>query len=137
MVEGLDLPVRFKLDSGADVSVVPSRLCAHVTVRPTSKRLIAPSNICITVLGEFDSVLTVGSRKHPERLHVVDRTNALLGREACVKLGLITCHVSHGEEYEHQMRDLHVQSKSIDALKSQRKRRVASTQSDTNTQSVG
>ena len=52
-----------------------------------------------------------------------------------MKLGLITCHVSHGEEYEHQMRDLHVQSKSIDALKSQRKRRVASTQSDTNTQS--
>ena len=33
------------------------------------------------------------------------------------------------------MRDLHVQSKSIDAVKSQRKRRVASTQSDTNTQS--
>ena len=135
VVEGLDLPVRFKLDSGADVSVVPSRLCAHVTVRPTSKRLIAPGNMCVTVLGEFDSVLTVGSRKHTERLYVVDRTNALLGREACVKLGLITCHVSHGEEYERQMRDLHVQSKSIDAVKSQRKRRVASTQSDTNTQS--
>ena len=135
VVEGLDLPVRFKLDSGADVSVVPSRLCAHVTVRPTSKRLIAPGNMCITVLGEFDSVLTVGSRKHTERLYVVDRTNALLGREACVKLGLITCHVSHGEEYERQMRDLHVQSKSIDAVKSQRKRRVASTLSDTNTQS--
>ena len=135
VVEGLDLPVRFKLDSGADVSVVPSRLCAHVTVRPTSKRLIAPGNMCITVLVEFDSVLTVGSRKHTERLYVVDRTNALLGREACVKLGLITCHVSHSEEYERQMRDLHVQSKSIDAVKSQRKRRVASTQSDTNPQS--
>ena len=135
VVEGLDLPVRFKLYSGADVSVVPSRLCAHVTVRPTSKRLIAPGNMCITVLGEFDSVLTVGSRKHTERLYVVDRTNALLGREACVKLGLITCHVSHSEEYERQMRDLHVQSKSIDAVKSQRKRRVASTQSDTNPQS--
>ena len=47
VVEGLDLPLRFKLDSGADVSVVPSRLCAHVTVRPTSKRLIAPGNMCI------------------------------------------------------------------------------------------
>ena len=50
--------------------------------------------MCITVLGEFDSVLTVGSRKHTERLYVVDQTNALLGREACVKLGLITYHVS-------------------------------------------
>ena len=94
MVEGLELPVRFKLDSGADVWVVPSRLCAIVTLRPTSKRLIAPGNMCITVLGEFDSVLRVGSRKHTERLYVVDHTNPLLGREACVKLGLITCNVS-------------------------------------------
>ena len=92
VVEGLELPVRFKLDSGADVSVVPSGLCANVTLRPTSKRLIAPGNI--TVLGEFDCVLRVGSRKHTGRLYVVDQTNALLGREACVKLGLITCHVS-------------------------------------------
>ena len=92
-------------------------------------------HVTLTVLGEFDSVITIGSRKQTERLYVVDRTNALLGREACVKLGLITCHVSHGEEYECQMRDLHVQSKSVDAVKSQRKRRVASTQSDTNTQS--
>ena len=94
VVEGLELPVRFKLDSGADVSVGPSRLCGNVTVRPTSKRLIAPGNMYITVLGEFDSVLRVGSRKHTELLYVVDQTNALLGREACVKLGLITCHVS-------------------------------------------
>ena len=88
------MPVRLKLDSGADVWVVPTRLCAHVTVRPTSKRLNAPGNMCITVLGEFDSVLRVGSRKHTERLYVVDKTNALLGREACVKLGLINWHVS-------------------------------------------
>ena len=33
VVEGLELPVRFKLDSGANVSVVPSRLCANVTLR--------------------------------------------------------------------------------------------------------
>ena len=26
----------------------------RVTVRPTSKRLNAPGNMCITVLGEFD-----------------------------------------------------------------------------------
>ena len=150
MVEGLDLPVRFKLDSGADVSAVPSRLCAHVTVRPTSKRLIAPGNMCITVLGEFDSVLTVGSRKHTERLYVVDETNPLLGREACAKLGLITCHVSDvntnvscsefkemfqelgqgSEECERQTRDFRVQSKSVDTVKSRRKRRVAYTQSD-------
>ena len=65
-----------------------------MSLRPTSKRLIAPGNMCITVLGEFDSVLRVGSRKHTERLYVVDQTNPLLGREACVKLGLITCNVS-------------------------------------------
>ena len=66
---------------------MPSKLCANVTLRPTSKRLIAPGNMCIAVLGEFDSVLRVGSRKHTERLYVVDETNPLLGR-------LITCNVS-------------------------------------------
>ena len=151
VVEGLELPVRFKLDSGADVSVVPSRLCANVTLRPTSKRLIAPGNMCITVLGEFDSVLRVGSRKHTERLYVVDETNPLLGREACVKLGLITCNVSGvsmndsysefkelgqvSDEYKRQTRDLPVQSKSVDVVESPRKQCVASTQTDTNTKS--
>ena len=151
VVEGLELPVRFKLDSGADVSVVPSRLCANVTLIPTSKRLIAPGNMCITVLGEFDIVLRVGSRKHTERLYVVDQTNPLLGREACVNLGLITCNVSDvsmndscsefkelrqvSDEYERQTRYLPVQSKSLDAVESPCKQSVASTQRDTNTQS--
>ena len=151
VVEGLELPVRFKLDSGADVSVVPSKLCANVTLRPTSKRLIAPGNMCITVLGEFDSVLRVGSRKHTERLYVVDETNPLLGREACVKLGLITCNISGvsmndsysefkelgqvSDEYTRQTRDLPVQSKSVDVVESPRKQCVASTQTDTNTKS--
>ena len=73
--EGLDFPVRFKLDYGADVSVVPIRWCALVTVRHTSKRLIAPSNMIISVLGGFDSVLREGSLKHAEGLYVGDQTN--------------------------------------------------------------
>ena len=107
--------------------------------------------MCITVLGEFDSVLRVGSRKHTERLYVVDHTNPLLDREACVKLGLITCNVSDIsvndscsefkelrqviDEHERQTRDLPVQSKSVDAVESPRKQSVASTQTDTNTHS--
>ena len=122
---------------------MPSKLCANVTLRPTSKRLIAPGNMCITVLGEFDSVLRVGSRKHTERLYVVDETNPLLCREACVKLGLITCNVSGvsmndsyskfkelgqvNDEYKRQTRDLPVQSKSVDVVESPRKQCVAST----------
>ena len=122
-----------------------------MTLRPTSKRLIAPGNMCITVLGEFDSVLRVGSRKHTERLYVVDETNPLVGREACVKLGLITCNVSGvsmndsysefkelgqvSDEYKRQTRDLPVQSKSVDVVESPRKQCVASTQTDTNTKS--
>ena len=140
VVVGLELPVRFKLHSGADVSVEPSRLyaIANVTLRPTSKRLTAPGNMCITVLGEFDSILRVGSMKHTERLYVVDQTNPLSCREASVKLGLITCHVSDvntndfstefkemfqglgdvSEEYERQTRDMPVQSKSVEAVES-------------------
>ena len=109
-----------------------------MTLRPTSKRLTAPGNMCITVLGEFDSVLRVGSMKQIERLYVVDQTNPLLCGEACVKLGLITCHVSDvntndfsivfkemfqglghvSEEYERQTRDMPVQSKSVEAVES-------------------
>ena len=113
--------------------------------------------MCITVLGEFDSVLRVGSRKHTEQLYVVDQTNPLLCREACVKLGYITYHVSDvntndccsefeemfqecgqvSVEYDRLTRDLPGQSKSVDAVESPRKQSVASTQTDTNTHSCG
>ena len=76
--------------SQSDTVTCPADKWTFFLISIPAKRLIAPGNMCITVLGEFDSVLTVGSRKHTERLYVVDRTNALLGREACVKLGLIT-----------------------------------------------
>ena len=43
-VPGMKQPLRFKPDTGADVLVVPSRLCKGVTLVPTTKRLIGPGD---------------------------------------------------------------------------------------------
>ena len=99
-VPGMRLAVMFKLDTGADVSVVPSRLCKGVTLVPNTKRLIGPGDTHIPVIGQFESVLKVGSCEHRECMYVVDQTNALLSRNACVKLGLISYHVNGVNKHE-------------------------------------
>ncbi|CAM1296134.1 Uncharacterised protein r2_g539 [Pycnogonum litorale] len=90
-VDKLTVPVRFKLDTGADVSIIPSRLCKSIRLDRADKRLVGPGNTRIPVLGYFTAKLTVNNVSHDENLYVVDQTKALLGRVACVKLGLITC----------------------------------------------
>ena len=91
-VQGMRLPVMFKLDTGADVSVVPSGLCKGVTLVSITKRLIGPGDPHIPVIGQIESVLKIWACEHRECMYVVDQTNALLSRNACVKLGLISYH---------------------------------------------
>ncbi|XP_067943442.1 uncharacterized protein [Watersipora subatra] len=67
-VDKLDAPVQFKLDTGADVSILPSTLCVHVALEKTKKQFVGPGNIKIPVLGSFRAVLTVNNTlryQHP------------------------------------------------------------------------
>ena len=80
----LDVPVQFKLDTGADVSI-------HVALGETKKQFVGLGNIKIPVLGSFMAVLFVNNVNHSETMYVANQTKALLSRSACVKLGLITC----------------------------------------------
>lgn len=90
-VDKLDASVQFKLDTGADVSILPKSLCSHVMLDATKKQFVGPGNSKITVLGSFRAKLSVNDCTHTETMYVVDQTKALLSRSACVQLGLITC----------------------------------------------
>ena len=89
-VDGISEPVEFKLDTGADVSVIPSSLCKNIKLRAPIKKLKGPGDQCIPVLGCFHSKLTVNDTVHSENLYVVEQNRALLSRNACVKLGLVS-----------------------------------------------
>ena len=56
-----DLPVTFKIDTGAEVSAISeatfNQLC-NVTIRKTTKRLYGPAMSPLTVLGQFTAILT-------------------------------------------------------------------------------
>ncbi|XP_067933016.1 uncharacterized protein [Watersipora subatra] len=93
-VDKIPIPVRFKLDSGADVSIIPRKLCGSVQLNLPDKSLFGPSNAEIPVLGWFETTLYVNNRKVVEKLYVVAHNKALLSRKACVDLGLIACNTS-------------------------------------------
>lgn len=89
-VGGLPFPVYFKLDTGADVTVFPNRLCSNIEVE-TTKSPVGPGNTEIPMLGGFVTKLSVNDKCHVERVYVVDQDKALLGRAACIQLGLVSC----------------------------------------------
>ena len=89
-VAGLSDPIVFKLDTGADVSVIPRKLCADIKLKPPDKVLTGPGNTQIPVLGYFHTKLSVDNVVFPECLYVLDQNRALLSRKACVGLGLVS-----------------------------------------------
>jgi len=85
--------VRFKLDTGAEVSVVPEGI-APSPLKRACKRLVGPGNTPLTVVGSFDSLLSTDACMHVETLYVVKgQQHALLSRDACVKLRLLSLKV--------------------------------------------
>ena len=88
-----DVSVQFKLDTGAEVSVVPEGKAPRKLMR-SKRKLVGPGNTQLKVLGTFEALLCTDTRMHVEMMFVVQgQRQALLSRDACVQLGLISLNV--------------------------------------------
>ena len=86
--------VAFKIDSGADVTVIPYKVYqtihAPIPLRQTRKLLMGPCNHKLLVKGTFTIQLHHGNFETEEEIFVVDGLQRpLLGREAAHRLNLI------------------------------------------------
>ena len=88
------LPLKFKIDTGADVSVVPEstfKRLKDVEMQPASKRLTGPDKQALRVCGQFSATCTYEDRQIQEEFFVVrDLQRALMGRPAIEGLDLIS-----------------------------------------------
>ncbi|XP_015747165.1 PREDICTED: uncharacterized protein K02A2.6-like [Acropora digitifera] len=86
--------VTFKLDSGADVTVLPASTYNKLTDKPllckTQKKLYGPSRYELRCRGEFEAMLKYGPKSWKATIYVLDDLDRpLLGRIACQKLGVV------------------------------------------------
>lgn len=87
--------VRFKIDTGADVSVIPAHIYHAITegdsqlVKP-DRPLFGPGRMPLSVLGRYSESLCKGEQVIQEEVYVVNDLNvALLSRTASVKPKLV------------------------------------------------
>ena len=87
-------PMNFKIDTGADVSVIPYSLFKSITanmLNPAKKILSGPSKKTLPVKGQFTANLRHQNKEVLEEVFVVRRLRyPLLGRPAIEFLGLIS-----------------------------------------------
>lgn len=89
--------VRFKIDTGADVSVIPHQTYTAImgpdgerALAQTDKPLFGPGGGCLSVAGVTKETLKKGEHTCQEDLYVVRGLHTpLLGRPAITKLGLV------------------------------------------------
>ena len=68
------LPTEFKIDTGADVTVITEAAIANfdgITLEPASKSLSGPSQHPLHVCGQFTGILSHGTEKVEEEIFVV------------------------------------------------------------------
>ena len=87
-------PLTFKIDTGADVSVIPAKVLSQLdtndTLKPTQKILLGPCNYILNCIGKFEAKLMSCNFSIDDELFVIDDLDrALLGRKACKHLNLI------------------------------------------------
>ena len=89
-----ELPISFKIDTGADVSVLPESTFTQlkdVRLKPSSKCLAGPDKQALSVCGQFTATCTYGEKKIQEDFFVVkDLQTALVGRPAIEALDLVS-----------------------------------------------
>ena len=105
-------PVNFKLDSGADVTVVPYNTCLNIDVKiqlkPTDKVPLGPCNYRMNCKREFTVTLAYNQNSTKETVYVIESlARPLLSRSAAVKLNLISrlCELTTDEYKAKVMRD--------------------------------
>ena len=86
-------PVLFKIDTGADVSVIPEPVFKQlkgVTLNPPKRRLIGPGQNQLTVVGQFTAKLEDQNSVADEQIYIVKHLQkSLLGRPGILALDLI------------------------------------------------
>ena len=105
-------PVNFKLDSGADVTVVPYNTFLNIDVKiqlkPTDKVPLGPCNYRMNCKREFTVTLAYNQNSTKETVYVIESlARPLLSRSAAVKLNLISrlCELTTDEYKAKVMRD--------------------------------
>ena len=91
-----DCKFQFKLDSGADVTVVPKSVYDKISnnrslkLQATDKILLGPCNYRLDCLGKLKAKITSKNKFIIEEIYVVkDLSKPLLGKSACVSLNLL------------------------------------------------
>ncbi|XP_065176961.1 uncharacterized protein K02A2.6-like [Sycon ciliatum] len=92
-VEVNNSPVMMKIDTGADVSVIPAsvfRLLDAQALRPSRRTLMSANSSVLDVAGVFDAVVTHAGKSSRQEIFVANNLKqALLGRPAIVALDLL------------------------------------------------
>ena len=87
-------PVQFKIDTGADVSVLPEstfKRLSGITLQQASRSLSGPSQQPLQVCGQFTAILSQGATAVEEEIDVVQGLEtALVGRSPIEAMGLIS-----------------------------------------------
>ena len=98
------MPVEFKIDTGADVSVIPESVfnqLERTTLHPTSRSLSGPGQNRLRVCGQFVGTLKHRAEEFKSEFFVVHGLQtALLGRPAIEAMGLVkrVNSIKEGEE---------------------------------------
>lgn len=82
--------ITFKIDTGADVTVIPPHLANTFTLKESKAKLFGANKTRLNVVGQFEATLSYRKRSKTQSVFVVENLQQpLLGREAIQSLKII------------------------------------------------